>query len=151
MTLIRTDAMDIGVNHQVLAYAYRKSGQKVELTIYDPNKEIPVTLSFDITSTSGEVHINSSHSDHRIFCFFRTNGYTPKLPPLGRRFTSIRDALAAITDTPPPYAIRSMINNGDRLGHIFVVGFKILFRPVQKHANLVKLLCFQGSFPRFPD
>jgi hypothetical protein len=41
--LIQTDDLDIGSNHQVLAYGYEKSGQKVKLYVYDPNEVDPRT------------------------------------------------------------------------------------------------------------
>ncbi|MEF7638723.1 hypothetical protein [Bacillus thuringiensis] len=122
MGLIQTDNLDVGRNHQVLAYAYKKSGQDVELFIYDPNfiynpkfaddpkfrKEI--VLSFNITSTSGEVRINRSAGTERIFCFFRTNGYVPKMPPNGRRIQSLKDAIRASTSQKPPYSARTAIS-----------------------------------------
>jgi hypothetical protein len=38
IALIQTDNLDIGSNHQVLGYAYERSGQDVTLYIYDPNE-----------------------------------------------------------------------------------------------------------------
>lgn len=106
--------METGADYQVMACAYRKSGQNVDHTIYDPTKPTPVTLSFDTTSTSGEGDIiDSSNPVHRIFCFFHTNGYMPKLPPLGRRFTSVRDVSPATTDALQPYSISTIVANGD--------------------------------------
>ena len=56
--LIQTDNLDIGSNHQVLAYGYKKSGQDVTLYIYDPNEaQHEVKYKFNITATDGEVHI----------------------------------------------------------------------------------------------
>ncbi|PGH96160.1 hypothetical protein [Bacillus thuringiensis] len=122
MGLIQTDSLDVGRNHQVLAYAYKKSGQDVELFIYDPNfiydpkfaddskfRE-EIVLSFNITSTSGEVRINRSVGTERIFCFFRTNGYVPKVPPNGRRIQSLKDAIRASTSQKPPYSARTAIS-----------------------------------------
>ncbi|MEF7658893.1 hypothetical protein, partial [Bacillus thuringiensis] len=81
--LIQTDALQIGNNHQVLAYAYEKSGQDVTLYIYDPNNPQQETvLKFNITSTSGDVKVTRSFDTKRIFCFFRINGYQPKNPPV---------------------------------------------------------------------
>jgi hypothetical protein len=104
MGLIQTDALKIGDNHQVLAYGYLKSGQDVSLFIYDPNEaQDEVRLEFNITQTDGEVHVRrfvrgKEFSPHRIFCFFRIDGYTPKTAPQGRRINSVRDALRASTD-----------------------------------------------------
>ena len=104
MGLIQTDSLDIGNNHQVLAYGYYKSGQDVSLFIYDPNAaQHEVRLDFNITKTDGEVHVRRfvegvEDNRHRIFCFFRMDGYAPKPPPAGRPFDSVRDALRASVD-----------------------------------------------------
>jgi hypothetical protein len=110
--LIQTDNLDIGSNHQVLAYAYDKSGQDVTLFIYDPNEaQEEIALKFNITATDGEVHIarvgGKPGNDHRIYCFFRINGYTPKMPPSGRPIKSVRDAVRA--SLPPPYSVRAVV------------------------------------------
>ena len=56
--LVQTDSLDIGKNHQVLAFGYEQSGQQVTMFIYDPNYPgVTTEFSFDITDTSGEVHI----------------------------------------------------------------------------------------------
>ena len=107
--LIQTDSLDIGKNHQVLAYAYKKSGRDVTLYIYDPNEaQQEVALEFNITATDGEVDIKRIGGDpknyHRIYCFFRINGYAPKMPPNGRRTNSVREAMRA--SMPPPYSGR---------------------------------------------
>jgi hypothetical protein len=112
VALIQTDNLDIGSNHQVLAYGYEKSGQDVTLYIYDPNeKQNEIALKFNVTETDGEVHINRIGGDpknaHRIYCFFRINGYTPKLPPNGRRINSVRDAMRAAMR--PPYSVRAAV------------------------------------------
>ncbi|MBC6988763.1 hypothetical protein [Hymenobacter sp. BT491] len=110
--LIQTDNLDIGTNHQVLAYAYEKSGQDVTLYIYDPNEaQQEIALKFNITATDGEVHVarigGDPKNDHRIFCFFRINGYSPKSPPNGLRIKSVRKALRA--SGPPPYSVRGAV------------------------------------------
>lgn len=108
--LIQTDSLDVGENHQVLAYAYQRDGQEVTLYIHDPN--IPrqeVALRFNVTQTDGEVSIARSPSGKRIWCLFRINGYAPKMPPLGRHFgRSVREAVLATTTQPaPPYSVRT--------------------------------------------
>jgi hypothetical protein len=112
--LIRSDELDIGQNHQVLAWAYEKSGQDVTLHIYDPNEgQKDVTFKFNITATDGEVHIErfvegTLNNDKRIFCIFRTNGYVAKMPPMGRPFTdSVTDTIRAVTSQNPPYSLRA--------------------------------------------
>jgi hypothetical protein len=113
MGLIQSTELDIGKNHQVLGYAYEKSGQNVRLYIYDPNsvaggKPTEVTYDFDVTRTDGEVHITRTPDNgKRIWCFFRTNGYVPKSPPGGRRVTSVLDALLASSVRRPPTSVRT--------------------------------------------
>lgn len=91
VSLIKTDNLNIAVNHQILAYAYKKSGQKVWLYTYDPNfPQDEVVLDFDVTSTSGEVDIKylvngiPTPIKNRIFAFFRNDGYQLKKPPIER-------------------------------------------------------------------
>jgi len=94
--LIHSDSWDIGKNHQVLAYGYEKSGQEVTLHISDPNhahKE--VTYTFDVTDTTGAVHIKRDPNEARIFCLFKIHGYVPKRPPQGHRTRSAVEALRA--------------------------------------------------------
>ena len=117
MGLVQTDSLDIGKNHQVLAYAYEKSGQSVRLYIYDPNETEEVRLEFNVTATDGEVKIDRYIGDvlkntHRIYCFFRINGYTPKMPPNGRPIKTVREAIRA--SLTPPYSVRAAVfgNNG---------------------------------------
>ncbi len=112
--LIRSDELDIGKNHQVLAWAYEKSGQDVTLHIYDPNEaQKDVTFTFNITATDGEVHIErfvdgTLANDKHIFCLFRVNGYTTRMPPMGRPFTaSVTDTIRATSAQNPPYSVRS--------------------------------------------
>jgi hypothetical protein len=109
--LIQTDNLAIGDNHQVLAYAYSKSGQKVTLFIYDPNEGQKETeYRFDVSATDGEVHIDRfvngapSPGDKRIWCFFKIHNYSPHQPPVGRPFDSVREALRA---TMPPASASS--------------------------------------------
>lgn len=109
--LIQTDNLDIGRNHQVLAYAYEKSGQDVTLYIYDPNEsQTEIALKFNITATDGEVGITriggSPENNHRIYCFFRINGYVPKAPPDGRRIQTVKQAIRAVTRHAPPLSLR---------------------------------------------
>ncbi|MEO3810037.1 hypothetical protein ABGB17_13645 [Sphaerisporangium sp. B11E5] len=86
--LIQSDDLDIGTNHQVLVYGYKKDGQDVELYVYDPNyprKE--VVHRFNVTATDGEVHVSVSGTGttypHRIFAFFRTDGIRADRLPVG--------------------------------------------------------------------
>jgi hypothetical protein len=121
--LIQTDSLDIGKNHQVLAYAYEKTGQWVSLYIYDPNEaKQEIELKFDITATDGEVHITrlggDRNNDHNIYCLFRINGYAPKVPPNGRRTTSIKEAIRASTEQKPPYSVRAAVAGRNSTGSL---------------------------------
>jgi hypothetical protein len=107
LALIQTDELDIGKNHQVLAYAYQRSGQQVEIWIYDPNEPDAnnVRLQFDLTDTAGEVRIDRLGGDptkksKRIWCIFRTDGYTPQAAPGGRpaEAMTLREALERTTE-----------------------------------------------------
>ncbi len=99
--LIHTDNFDVGANHQVLAYGYRRDGQKVTLFIYDPNVgREEVRFEFDVTSTSGEVHVQRRMAGNdvdgpRIWAFFRVDGYQKRHAPGGRPFDSLRPAILA--------------------------------------------------------
>ena len=104
--LIQTDSLSIGDNHQVLAYAYEQTGQSVRLWIYDPNMpgHDDVVLHFDITDTSGEVHVERTIGEDavpgmRIFGIMRLDGYNPHSPPNGRPGSAItlRQALLRAT------------------------------------------------------
>jgi hypothetical protein len=106
--LIHSDNLDIGSNHQVLAYAYRKSGQDVTLYIYDPNLgQKEVTFDFNVTQTDGEVHIRRTPEGKRIWCLFRTNGYSPKMPPSGQKTKSVKKMLRATMPQKAPYSVRA--------------------------------------------
>lgn len=100
--LIKTDTLAIGDNHQVLAHAYQRSGQKVSLFIYDPNTpDVEVRFDLDVTATTGRVHVDRFQDGRAvtggesILAIFRTDGYAPHLPPQGRPLDamSVRDAL----------------------------------------------------------
>lgn len=88
--LVQTDALALGDNHQVLAYAYEQDGQRVRLWINDPNEPggDDVRLEFDITDTAGEVHVDRvggrPGNSKRIFCIMRLDGYEAKHAPGGR-------------------------------------------------------------------
>jgi hypothetical protein len=122
--LIQSDNLDIGKNHQVLAYAYQKSGQDVTLYIYDPNEaKEEIKFEFNITATNGEVSIKRTGgnpgNNHRIYCLFRINGYVPKMPPNGRRITSVKEAIHAATAlSKPPYLIRSVVKSNNNAGSL---------------------------------
>jgi hypothetical protein len=100
---VQTDSLDIGNNHQVLGYGYKQSGQQVRLFIYDPNHPgLSCEFSFDITDTSGEVHIACvPQSSKRIFCMFRIDGYERRVPVGGWTASSDRHSDAGIGAVDP--------------------------------------------------
>ena len=104
--LIRTDTLDIGINHQVLAYGYQQDGQNVTVNIYDPNRpdDDKCTLAFDITDTASEVHaVHASDGTAlpgpRIFAIIRIDGYNPHTPVGGRPgdALTLKQALRLVT------------------------------------------------------
>lgn len=73
--LVRTvsaDPMQLGKNHQVLAYGYDLDGTRVTLRICDPNwpRDDGVTLGFDTADPKGTVQPTWSKPDTPPVCFF---------------------------------------------------------------------------------
>lgn len=64
VTLRSSDPRQLGLNHQVLAYAYAQRGTSVTLRVYDPNtpsdRADDVTLTFDLADPAGPVPIRHS-------------------------------------------------------------------------------------------
>lgn len=93
--LVQTDSFDIGKNHQVLAYAYEQSAQRVKLWIYDPkypwiqDPGIPVDdiyLEFDTTDTTHRISVARRNytSDNTIYAILFSDAYRPQVAPNGR-------------------------------------------------------------------
>ena len=86
ITVRSANPLRLGLNHQVLAYAYEQSGTAVTLRVYDPNTSADhaddVTLSFDTADPTGPVPIthNVSISNRPIRGFFHTT-YRWSSPP----------------------------------------------------------------------
>lgn len=78
----RTGLNQIGDNHQVLAYGYKQSGDRVEIYVYDPNhprndeKRIEFTHHDDLSNWFAPNYVG----DDDLFAFFAV-GYSPKDPP----------------------------------------------------------------------
>jgi hypothetical protein len=89
LVLIQTDTMDIGDNHQTVAYAYEQSAQDVVLYTYDPNEPgMETRLEFNIQDTSHAVHVSRyvdgrASSPHRILAIIKGDGYNVHTPPGG--------------------------------------------------------------------
>jgi hypothetical protein len=81
--------IDIGKNHQVLAYAYELNNNLVTLSIYDPNVQLndTVRLQFNVGDWSGriDVHrfVDGKAEPKAINTIFRTN-YEPPAASLKR-------------------------------------------------------------------
>lgn len=96
--LVQTTSLQIGDNHQNLAYAYRQSGQVVDLWVYDPNfpDADNLVLRFETTDTTGRVHVQRVTDPDRpgsgwgaqalpeIRAILRMDGYVPQDPPMAR-------------------------------------------------------------------
>ena len=77
------DVMDLGKNHQVLAYGYDLVGTDLSLRIYDPNyaDNDNVTLSLSVADPAQPTPVTYSPPE-TVYCFFRT-AYTPCAPNVG--------------------------------------------------------------------
>jgi hypothetical protein len=75
--------IDVGKNHQVIAYAYELSANNVTLHLYDPNEPLDdtVQLKFNISSWAGRIDIHrfvkGKAAPTAINSLFRTNYATP--------------------------------------------------------------------------
>jgi hypothetical protein len=70
--VVSLDPMDLGKNHQVIAYGYDTSGTTVTLRIADPNwaRDDGVTLAFDTADPKGLIQPAWSKPDTPPVCFF---------------------------------------------------------------------------------
>jgi hypothetical protein len=75
------DPMDLGQNHQVLAYAYDLTGDQLTLHISDPNwaGRDDVTMALSIADPTRPIVVTCSPAS-TVFAFFRVN-YTRSTPP----------------------------------------------------------------------
>ena len=83
VTVASRNPADLGLNHQVLAYAYDISGPRVTLHVYDPNsgQDDSVTIAFDTTRpTKATKFEHTIDIAHPVRGFFRT-AYSPVTPP----------------------------------------------------------------------
>lgn len=77
--------LDLGHNHQVLAYGYDQDGTAITMWLYDPNQSDTdeVALRFDIARPSAPIAVTmqpNASDPPEVICFFRV-GYGPKTPP----------------------------------------------------------------------
>jgi YD repeat-containing protein len=72
--------MDLGKNHQVLAYAYDDNGHRTTVSVYDSNvPDTEVTIAFDTSHPQRATTFDYSGNDETLFGFF-TVPYTPADP-----------------------------------------------------------------------
>lgn len=76
------NAVDLKLNHQVLAYGYRLEGGLLTLRVYDPNRprDDDITLSLRITDPGGPAPVQSTLPGRPVLSFFRVP-YRVSAPP----------------------------------------------------------------------
>ncbi|HEX3962662.1 MAG TPA: hypothetical protein VHZ03_39530 [Trebonia sp.] len=84
VSLIRVKSlnpMDLGINHQVLAYGYELTGTALTIYFYDPNHpdDDAVTMSLNIANPAKATPVRYSADNEPVYCFFRSN-YTFRSP-----------------------------------------------------------------------
>jgi hypothetical protein len=82
LVLVRTtDVLQLGQNHQVLAYGYEQHGTNVTINVYDPNApdNDAVTMSFDMVDPQ-RITIIVSDPERAVYAFFPI-GYSYCPPP----------------------------------------------------------------------
>src|SRR6476646_6340473 len=83
VTVASINPADLGMNHQVLAYAYDVADNEVTVHVYDPNsgQNDGVTISFDTSQpTQATTFQHTIDIGHPVRGFFRT-AYSPATPP----------------------------------------------------------------------
>lgn len=81
VTVASAKPADLGLNHQVLAYGYDRSGTEVSLRVYDPNRgqRDDVWIRFDESAPTGAGFTHNLDIGHPVRGFFRTE-YAPVAP-----------------------------------------------------------------------
>ena len=75
--------VDLGENHQVLAYGYRRSGRHVAVRVYDPNDPLDDTIELQLrTDRPGGYPVDYDGSNGMAVRGFFRVGYMAKPPPL---------------------------------------------------------------------
>jgi hypothetical protein len=74
--------MDLGQDHQVLAYAYDLTGTRLVLRLYDPNwpDRDDVTMSLDVADPTHPIAVTTHPDTTPVYAFFRVD-YRPATPP----------------------------------------------------------------------
>ncbi|TFV98117.1 hypothetical protein [Orlajensenia leifsoniae] len=87
--LIRSVDLDIGKNHQVMAYAYEQKGAKTALWLYDPNEpdNDDLVLRLDADQPAGRLRVTRESRGRAagtgpIYCIMSLRGYRAQKPPV---------------------------------------------------------------------
>jgi hypothetical protein len=83
VTVASSKPADLGLNHQVLAYAYDRSDSEVSVRVYDPNRgqRDDIWIRFDAgTPEKPTTFAHNLGMSHPVRGFFR-NAYAPSAPP----------------------------------------------------------------------
>lgn len=83
VTVSSINPVELGRNHQVLAYGYTVAGSEVTVAVYDPNsgQDDSVQISFDTSApTQATVFSHNLNLDALVRGFFLT-AYSPASPP----------------------------------------------------------------------
>lgn len=74
--------MDLGLNHQVLAYRYERNGNQLQIGVYDPNRpgRDDVTLDLAVDAPTKPTPILFVNGSKDVRGFFRVK-YAPATPP----------------------------------------------------------------------
>jgi hypothetical protein len=94
VTVASAKPADLGLNHQVLAYDYDRSGTEVSLRVYDPNRgqRDDIWIRFDEGVPSGAAAFTHNLDiGHSVRGFFRTE-YAP-VPPLADQSGTVRSPI----------------------------------------------------------
>jgi hypothetical protein len=83
--LVSANPLDVGKNHQVLAYGYEQSGTSLRLAVYDPNQadRDDVVIALDVADPSRPLSLTmvpDASAIPGVVCFFKVE-YAPKTPP----------------------------------------------------------------------
>jgi hypothetical protein len=84
VSLVRVKSLnplDLGVNHQVLAYGYELAGSALTIRVYDPNHpgDDTVTMSLNVGNPASPTPVRYSADSEPVYCFFRSD-YTFRSP-----------------------------------------------------------------------
>ena len=82
VTVASANPLQLGHNHQALAFAYTKSGSEVILRVYDPNsgQNDGIAIAFDGSSPARATFRHNLNLARPVRGFFRVE-YSPAVPP----------------------------------------------------------------------